>query len=176
MDRSQQGVAPRTCLSKVPLKPRPMGPPPPGARNGPPHGPPRGPPRPGQSPYGTPRPGPGPNVRQPQPAPAPASAPTPAPAPQDAAANQARRPSLPPSKQSSPTLTEQTQQRQRSMSVSSTPTKTARKPVPNPVSPVASHRRSVSMNSTVSGLRVVNGDEPSPLGVPARKPVPGQAL
>nr|POE77857.1 hypothetical protein CFP56_09500 [Quercus suber] len=27
MDRSQQGVAPRTCLSKVPVKPRPQGPP-----------------------------------------------------------------------------------------------------------------------------------------------------
>ncbi|KAL9066830.1 MAG: hypothetical protein Q9157_007012 [Trypethelium eluteriae] len=27
MDRSQQGVAPRTCLSKLPLKPRPAGPP-----------------------------------------------------------------------------------------------------------------------------------------------------
>ena len=26
MDRSQQGVAPRTCLSKLPLKPRPAGP------------------------------------------------------------------------------------------------------------------------------------------------------
>ncbi|KAF2228055.1 hypothetical protein BDZ85DRAFT_277920 [Elsinoe ampelina] len=28
MDRSKQGVAPRTCLSKLPLKPRPAGPPP----------------------------------------------------------------------------------------------------------------------------------------------------
>ncbi|PNS16080.1 Ephexin-1 [Sphaceloma murrayae] len=28
MDRSKQGVAPRTCLSKLPLKPRPTGPPP----------------------------------------------------------------------------------------------------------------------------------------------------
>lgn len=27
MDRSKQGVAPRTCLSKLPLKPRPNGPP-----------------------------------------------------------------------------------------------------------------------------------------------------
>ncbi|SMR53903.1 unnamed protein product [Zymoseptoria tritici ST99CH_1A5] len=27
MDRSQQGVAPRTCLSKLPVKPRPQGPP-----------------------------------------------------------------------------------------------------------------------------------------------------
>lgn len=37
MDRSQQGVAPRTCLSKTPVKPRPQGPPgPPGSRPGPP--------------------------------------------------------------------------------------------------------------------------------------------
>ncbi|PSK46257.1 Ephexin-1 [Elsinoe australis] len=28
MDRSKQGVTPRTCLSKLPLKPRPVGPPP----------------------------------------------------------------------------------------------------------------------------------------------------
>ncbi|KXT13899.1 hypothetical protein AC579_2636 [Pseudocercospora musae] len=41
MDRSQQGVAPRTCLSKVPVKPRPQGSPPQGA--GPnPRGPPPG--------------------------------------------------------------------------------------------------------------------------------------
>ncbi|KAH9827578.1 Src-like 3 domains [Teratosphaeria destructans] len=34
MDRTQQGVAPRTCLSKLPVKPRPQGPPPPpGAQN-----------------------------------------------------------------------------------------------------------------------------------------------
>ncbi|KAF2772544.1 hypothetical protein EJ03DRAFT_341561 [Teratosphaeria nubilosa] len=33
MDRTQQGVAPRTCLSKLPVKPRPQGPPPPGAHN-----------------------------------------------------------------------------------------------------------------------------------------------
>ncbi|KAF7190634.1 hypothetical protein HII31_07793 [Pseudocercospora fuligena] len=41
MDRSQQGVAPRTCLSKVPVKPRPQGPPPQGAGPGP-RGPPPG--------------------------------------------------------------------------------------------------------------------------------------
>lgn len=28
MDRTQQGVVPRTCLSKMPVKPRPQGPPP----------------------------------------------------------------------------------------------------------------------------------------------------
>jgi len=35
MDRSQQGVAPRTCLSKLPVKPRPQGPPQQGGPNGP---------------------------------------------------------------------------------------------------------------------------------------------
>ena len=43
MDRSQQGVTPRTCLSKLPVKPRPQGPPP---QDGPP-GRPMGPPPPG---------------------------------------------------------------------------------------------------------------------------------
>jgi cbb3-type cytochrome oxidase subunit 3 len=67
MDRSQQGVCPRTCLSQAPLKPRngpPQGPQagPPGAPRGPP-GAPRGPPHPGfanaprpQSPNGFPTP------------------------------------------------------------------------------------------------------------------------
>ncbi|RPA92823.1 hypothetical protein L873DRAFT_1793991 [Choiromyces venosus 120613-1] len=78
LDRSQQGVCPRTCLSQRPVKPRPQGPPPqgpPGAR-GPPHPgfPPngrpqspagsRGPPRP-YSPTGGPRAqSPGPNGSQ----------------------------------------------------------------------------------------------------------------
>ncbi|KAK8042418.1 variant SH3 domain-containing protein [Apiospora phragmitis] len=42
LDRSQQGVVPRTCLSTRPVKPRPAGGPP-GARNGPPIIPNRGP-------------------------------------------------------------------------------------------------------------------------------------
>ncbi|KAJ8610519.1 hypothetical protein MRB53_038511 [Persea americana] len=37
LDRSQQGVCPRTCLSKLPVKPRPAGPPQ-GMRGPPPHG------------------------------------------------------------------------------------------------------------------------------------------
>ena len=51
MDRSQQGVCPRTCLSKLPVKPRPQGPPPQNGPNGRPMGSPpkgsRGPPPPG---------------------------------------------------------------------------------------------------------------------------------
>lgn len=52
LDRSHQGVVPRTCLSTRPVKPRPA----PGPRPGPPvnpnsqRGPPRGPPGPGQRP------------------------------------------------------------------------------------------------------------------------------
>ncbi|XXG99351.1 mannosyltransferase [Hypoxylon texense] len=48
LDRTQQGVVPRTCLSTRPVKPRPAGGPP-GARNGPPVNPsgPRGPRGPG---------------------------------------------------------------------------------------------------------------------------------
>lgn len=66
MDRSQQGVVPRTCLSKHAVKPRPppgqdpRGPP----RNSPPRGPPRGPPpmgppggRNSPGPFGPPGPG-----------------------------------------------------------------------------------------------------------------------
>ncbi|KAL1960870.1 hypothetical protein VTO42DRAFT_5853 [Malbranchea cinnamomea] len=63
LDRSQQGVVPRTCLSARPVKPRPRGPP------GPPGPAPRGPPPPGphgrpMSPAGgrmSPAPGPLPN-------------------------------------------------------------------------------------------------------------------
>lgn len=45
MDQSKQGVAPRTCLSKLPLKPRPVGPPSNGRSMGPPvKGRPMGPP------------------------------------------------------------------------------------------------------------------------------------
>lgn len=44
MDRTQQGVCPRTCLSKLPVKPRQQGPPP---QNGPQGARPRGPPPPG---------------------------------------------------------------------------------------------------------------------------------
>ncbi|KAK7997394.1 bZIP transcription factor [Apiospora arundinis] len=53
LDRSQQGVVPRTCLSTRPVKPRPAGGPP-GARNGPPVNPNRGPGGPPRGPM-TPR-------------------------------------------------------------------------------------------------------------------------
>lgn len=44
MDRSQQGVTPRTCLSKMPVKPR-QGPPPQQGANGRPMSPAMGPPQ-----------------------------------------------------------------------------------------------------------------------------------
>jgi hypothetical protein len=106
MDRSQQGVAPRTCLSKQPLKPR-QGPPP-GARAGPPRSGPglMGPP---------PRPIPGAKIRQ-------GSSSS-----QGSAASQSRRPSMAPSKQSSPTLAEQAQSRQRSIQTTTTTCSLARR-------------------------------------------------
>ncbi|KAB8346122.1 hypothetical protein FH972_023170 [Carpinus fangiana] len=66
LDGTQQGVVPRTCLSKVPVKPRPGGPPPPNMRGGPPAGGSRGPPS-SPGPMGPPRGPPGPNMRGPPP-------------------------------------------------------------------------------------------------------------
>ncbi|THY56908.1 hypothetical protein D6C97_04952 [Aureobasidium pullulans] len=162
MDRSQQGVAPRTCLSKLPLKPRPMGPPP-GAKNGPP----RAVPRPGQGLMGPPpRPIPGAKVRQNS-----SSS-------QGSAVSQPRRPSIQPSKQSSPTLAEQAQSRQRSMSVAASPTKAPRQTEQQrAVSAAEAHSRSASMGTASSAEKSSTASgATTPLGVPARKPVPGQAL
>ncbi|KAH0266967.1 hypothetical protein KCU71_g19657, partial [Aureobasidium melanogenum] len=155
MDRSQQGVAPRTCLSKAPLKPRPMGPPP-SAKNGPRAGPgPMGPP---------PRPI-GARVRQNS-----SSS-------QGSAASQARRPSMAPSKPSSPTLAEQERLRQRSVSAAASPTKASKQPQQNEVTAAEAHSRSASMGTASSAAKSTNASVPStPLGVPTRKPVPGQAL
>ncbi|KAK6006738.1 hypothetical protein QM012_005746 [Aureobasidium pullulans] len=154
MDRSQQGVAPRTCLSKAPLKPRPMGPPP-SARSGPRAGPgSMGPP---------PRPIAGAKVRQNS-----SSS-------QGSAASQARRPSMAPSKPSSPTLAEQA--RQRSVSAAASPTKASRQPEQNATMAADAHSRSASMGTASSAAKSTNASGPStPLGVPTRKPVPGQAL
>lgn len=162
MDRSQQGVAPRTCLSKLPLKPRPMGPPP-GAKSGPP----RAVPRPGQGLMGPPpRPIPGAKVRQNS-----SSS-------QGSAVSQPRRPSIQPSKQSSPTLAEQAQSRQRSMSVAASPTKAPRQTEQQrAVSAAEAHSRSASMGTASSAEKSSSASgATTPLGVPARKPVPGQAL
>lgn len=157
MDRSQQGVAPRTCLSKQPLKPR-QGPPP-GARPGPPRSGPgaMGPP---------PRPIPGAKVRQ-------GSSSS-----QGSAASQGRRPSMVPSKQSSPTLAEQAQSRQRSMSVAASPTKASKQSQQRALMSADVHSRSASMGTVSSAGKstAAPSGATTPLGVPARKPVPGQAL
>ena len=114
MDRSQQGVCPRTCLSKLPVKPRPQGPPP---QNGPP-GRPMGPLPPGM-----------------------------------------RRPA-------SPAMNNQMMPRPL------TPTGRERShtgPRNTPADQAASRHRSQSVGGA--------SERPiSPVGMPARKPVPGQAL
>ncbi|KAH0360496.1 hypothetical protein KCU65_g9381, partial [Aureobasidium melanogenum] len=156
MDRSQQGVAPRTCLSKAPLKPRPMGPPP-SAKNGPRAGPgSMGPP---------PRPIAGAKVRQNS-----SSS-------QGSAASQARRPSMAPSKPSSPTLAEQQRSQQRSVSADASPTKAPKQSQQSAASAADVHSRSASMGTASSVAKSTPVSVPStPLGVPTRKPVPGQAL
>ncbi|KAI5196223.1 hypothetical protein E4T39_07900 [Aureobasidium subglaciale] len=161
MDRSQQGVAPRTCLSKQPLKPRPMGPPP-GARNGPP----RAAPRAGPGAMGPPPRPIGAKVRQNS-----SSAQGPA------ASSQQRRPSMAPSKPSSPTLNEQAQARQRSTSAAASPTKSQRQTQQRAASAAETHSRSASMGTASSADKSTTASGAStPLGVPTRKPVPGQAL
>ena len=116
MDRSQQGVCPRTCLSKLPVKPRPNGPPP----NGP-NGRPMRPASPGMR--GPPPPGPGPNGMMPRPL---------TPTGRERSSTGPRQPQTP-----------LETQRSRSQSVSAA--------TERPVSPISA-------------------------GVPARKPVPGQAI
>lgn len=151
MDRSKQGVAPRQCLSKMPIKPRPAGPPPngrpqsPAMRNGPPNGRPQspalrnGPASDGRQ-YGIPR-------SQLQPAPLSPSMPT---------LNGAQR-DLP-------------SQRQRAHSLSQ-----SNGPAPNaqsgPQRPQNNHRRSAS-----AGTFQKAPSNASLASIPTRKPVPGQAM
>lgn len=186
MDRSQQGVCPRTCLSKLPLKPRPTGPPkgPTGARpNGPPNGPPgarpngpqNGPPgaRPNGPPRGPSRPGPGPVVLSA--AQAQSAQPSSNVLPRSAmvAPRLSPTPSSPSADASSP------QKRSRSMSVSSAnPTPQSQHGADSPTKPTPdTHRRSISLSS-IGNANKPNTPSvgPSPLGVVTRKPVPGQAL
>lgn len=115
MDRSQQGVCPRTCLSKLPVKPRPQGPAP---QNGPP-GRPMGPPPP--------------NMRRPA-------------SPAMNSGSMVPRPLTPTGRDRAATLGRNS-------------------PAPGP----AGRPRSQSMGGATE--RPV-----SPVGMPSRKPVPGQAL
>ena len=151
MDRSKQGVAPRQCLSKMPIKPRPAGPPPngrpqsPAMRNGPPHGRPQspairnGPPNDGRQ-YQVPR-------SQMQPAPLSPSMPT---------LNGAQR-DLPSQRQ-----------RAHSLSQSSGPAPNAQSA---PERPQNNHRRSASAGTFQKAPSTV-----SLASIPTRKPVPGQAM
>ena len=155
MDRSKQGVAPRTCLSKLPLKPRPTGPPPnsrpvgsgsPVIRNfsGPPSG--------RNSPAG---------LRGSM-LPAPLS------------------PNLNGRVQSPDPLPLQAgRQRSYSHSQNASPRGTgpqARSTNPDAPSPLKSHRRSASANQILSAHTRQQNPSSPPKGVPARKPVPGQAM
>ncbi|KAL2056368.1 hypothetical protein ABVK25_003391 [Lepraria finkii] len=167
LDRSQQGVAPRTCLSARPVKPRP----PPGARGPSPRGPPPppgmvgiGPQRPSSpasgrgspSPYGrTPRPiGPGPNGSQQRsmsPGPygggpqRPANIPTPG-------------------------------GKRRSNSASDVSDRRMSPPGPSPMNPniqrVPLQQQAVNSPDSAS----ITGRSPPTSMMPPRKPVPGQAI
>ncbi|GAB7340967.1 hypothetical protein MBLNU457_7306t3 [Dothideomycetes sp. NU457] len=151
MDRSKQGVAPRQCLSKMPIKPRPAGPPPngrpqsPAMRNGPPNSRPQSPamrngPSSDSRQYQIPR-------SQMQPAPLSPSMPT---------LNGAQR-NLP-------------SQRQRAHSLSQ-----SNGPAPNsqsgPQRPQNNHRRSASAGTFQKAPSTA-----SLASIPTRKPVPGHAM
>jgi hypothetical protein len=190
MDRSAQGVVPRTCLSKHPVKPRPASPsggrprgPP--MRNGAPGGPPpfAQPPRPHSSASGRNSPGPG----RMSPAPgrmSPTSgrmSPGPgrnSPAPYA----QAPRPLTPTGRaransSSSPFVAYQPQARSQSPGPNG-----GSRLRPQESSPAVQRRRSNSMGqvSGTSGLRNENTTAPAPLskiptaGGVTRKPVPGE--
>ncbi|KAL1310781.1 hypothetical protein AAFC00_001026 [Neodothiora populina] len=146
MDRSKQGVAPRTCLSKLPLKPRP---------NGPPNGRLMGPPPPGQT------------MRKVSEPPRPNSL---VPAPLAPIVNDRR------------VVSNSQNQRQRTASGPlANPHMRSMSPGPMPPKPMADSRpRSASVGSGATTQHDgASGPGSSPLKpavVPARKPVPGQAL
>ena len=151
MDRSKQGVAPRQCLSKMPIKPRPAGPPPngrpqsPAMRNGPPNGRPQSPAM---------RNGPPPNGRQYQ---IPQGQMQPAPlSPSMPILNGAQR-DLPSQRQRAHSLS---QNNQAALNAQSAPQR-----------PQNEHRRSAS-----AGTFGKASSTPSLASIPTRKPVPGQAM
>lgn len=160
MDRSKQGVAPRTCLSKMALKPRPTGPP----QNG----------RPGaQSPSMRNSPSP-PHGRS---SPGPRNPMYPAPL-SPGFNNRMQRPHVP---------APYDQGRQRSNSYSSNASQMpggTNAQQWRPISPAGpaplQHRRSASMGQMVMGERPTHMRKTSPTSppnvVPSRKPVPGQAI
>ncbi|GAB7352272.1 hypothetical protein MBLNU459_g2732t1 [Dothideomycetes sp. NU459] len=172
MDQSKQGVAPRTCLSKLPLKPRPVGPPPANMRSGPP---PQGH-RNFSGPAASRNLGPNSIV------PAPLST------------NVNGRPASPAT--GSPKIQQGPRQRARTVSNAAAQTQLqarAMSPAPTPSEPVGDEARprSNSVGQAVANASVGAGplntnvptvgvaiapESPTVASVPARKPVPGQAL
>ena len=152
MDRTKQGVAPRTCLSKLPLKPRPTGPPSSGRPISP-----MGPPTQGMRKVSAP-------VQR--------SIPhnSLVPAPLSPAMNGRMSPAGPPTQQQRQRTASGPQSQLRSMS-----------PGPSPSKPMAdSRRRSASVGSFDKMPNPSAGPSPlNPLAmsaIPSRKPVPGQAI
>ncbi|KAI4167792.1 MAG: hypothetical protein LQ343_006924 [Gyalolechia ehrenbergii] len=167
LDRSQQGVAPRTCLSARPVKPRPH----PNAR-----GPaPRGPPPPGifgpgqqrpMSPSSSGRGSPGPFDRNPR-----GMATTPHPTQRSVSPGPygggPQRPNMP-----SPGG------KRRSNSASEFRERRASPPGPSPMNPNAQNILSGVQNVPMQPQAVTAPDQglPTVSSMPARKPVPGQAM
>ncbi|KAI4249418.1 MAG: hypothetical protein L6R42_008999 [Xanthoria sp. 1 TBL-2021] len=169
LDRSQQGVAPRTCLSARPVKPRPN----PNARGPPP----RGPPPPGMFNSGQQRPmspssgrgSPSPYDRGPR-----GMAPGPhggqrsmSPGPYGGGP---QRPNIPPPGG-----------RRRSNSASEVRERRMSPPGPSPMNPNAQGILSGAQKVPLQQQAVVRPDQvplssSPPASIPARKPVPGQAM
>ena len=161
LDRSQQGVAPRTCLSARPVKPRP----PPGARGPGPRGPPPGMMGPGQQRPASPAGGRG--------SPSPYNR---APRPQGPSMNGSQQRSMSPGPygggpQRPPNMPPAGGKR-RSNSASDIQERRLSPPGPSPMNPNAQR---VPMQEQ----RVTSPDSASIRSftqTPARKPVPGQAM
>ena len=165
LDRSQQGVAPRTCLSARPVKPRPA----PGAR-----GPgPRGPPPPGMV---------GPGSRSASPAPSGRGSPSPygrVPRPSTAGAGSQQRSMSPgpygggpqrPANMPPPGA------KRRSNSASDVRERRMSPPGPSPMNPnmqkVSMQQQAVNSPDSAS----ITSRSPPTSMMPPRKPVPGQAM
>ncbi|KAL8673138.1 MAG: hypothetical protein Q9168_002435 [Polycauliona sp. 1 TL-2023] len=168
LDRSQQGVAPRTCLSARPVKPRPN----PNARGPAPRGPPPGMFHPGQQRPMSPSSGrgsPGPYDRAPR-----GMAPGPhsgqrsmSPGPYGGGP---QRPIIPPPGG-----------RRRSNSASEVRERRMSPPGPSPMNPNAQGilsgvQKAPLQQQAVNGQDQVSLSSSPPASIPARKPVPGQAM
>jgi len=168
LDRSQQGVAPRTCLSARPVKPRP----PPGARAGPgPRGPPPGMMGPGQqrpqSPAGG-RGSPSPYARQPRPI---------SPGPNRGSQQRSMSPGPYGGGPQRPAVIPAPGSKRRSNSASDVQARRMTPPGPSPMNPnvqrVPMQQQAVMSPDSAS---IASPSPPVSMMPPTRKPVPGQAL